>query len=166
MDEQLYVDVGDVLKHDDTYYLVDEIISDFVENTRTYCLIQIYPLFSLSTSLNIFENELKNFKIVFKSSKDDDFTDAYFKYALKAIFDDIKNEVEEMSEQNRAAKKNNRFLKTQYDVVYYDKIPEIDECLDAINDLKLLHQMFGDEAYLQLIEVVEKRLKELVKRKK
>lgn len=48
------------------------------------------------------------------------------------------------------------------DVVRYDKLGSIDECLDAMNDLKTLHNVFGDEAYLQLREVVQNRLKDLV----
>lgn len=44
------------------------------------------------------------------------------------------------------------------DVVRYDLIESVDECLDAINDLKLLHKVFGDEVYLQLTEIVVKRL--------
>lgn len=48
------------------------------------------------------------------------------------------------------------------DVIRYDKLGSVDECLDAMNDLKLLHETFGDEAYLQLRELVVNRLKELV----
>jgi hypothetical protein len=44
------------------------------------------------------------------------------------------------------------------DIINYDKLETIDECLDAINDLNILHKFFGDEAYLQLREVVLKRL--------
>ncbi|PAE04169.1 hypothetical protein CHI13_09630, partial [Bacillus paralicheniformis] len=47
------------------------------------------------------------------------------------------------------------------DVVRYDLIESIDECLDAINDLKNLHKTYKDEAYLQLIEVVERRINDL-----
>ena len=155
MDEQLYVDVGDVLKHDGSYYLVDGTLDE--KNKTIYFLIQIYPLTSLMSSIDVTENEIKDFKVVFKSSEENEFKDL-----LKAIIDDIKNKVGEMSENQKSAAKKNRFL--QNDVIHYDKIGDIDTCLDAINDLKLLHQMFGDEAYLQLIEVVEKRLKELVKK--
>lgn len=47
------------------------------------------------------------------------------------------------------------------DVVRYDLIESIDECLDAINDLKKLHKTYKDEVYLQLIEVVERRINDL-----
>ncbi|MDS7057071.1 hypothetical protein NXG04_07215 [Klebsiella pneumoniae] len=52
-------------------------------------------------------------------------------------------------------------LKDKDDVIEYHKLPTIDDCLDALNDLSDLHKAFGDEAYLQLKEVVTKRLKEL-----
>lgn len=48
------------------------------------------------------------------------------------------------------------------DIVNYDRLESIDECLDAMNDLKLLHNEFGDEDYLHLRELVQNRLKELV----
>lgn len=47
------------------------------------------------------------------------------------------------------------------DVIKYNEMDTTDECLDALNDLKDLHNAFGDEAYEQLREVVMKRLKEL-----
>lgn len=47
------------------------------------------------------------------------------------------------------------------DVIKYNQLDSTDECLDALNDLKDLHNAFGDEAYEQLREVVMKRLKEL-----
>lgn len=157
MDEQLYVDVGDVLKHDGSYYLVDGTLDE--KNKTIYFLIQLYPITFLTSSINVTEKEIKDFKVVFKSSEKNEFKDL-----LKAIIDDIKNEVEEMNENQKSDAKKNRFL--QNDVIHYDKIGDIDTCLDAINDLKFLHQMFGDEEYLQLIEVVKERLRELVKRKK
>lgn len=51
------------------------------------------------------------------------------------------------------------------DIIRYDKILDIDGCLDAMNDLKRLHKMFGDEAYLQLREFAEKRLIEITSKK-
>ncbi|MGV4321341.1 hypothetical protein [Bacillus mojavensis] len=48
------------------------------------------------------------------------------------------------------------------DVIRYDKLENVDQCLDALNDLSLLHDHFGDESYLQLREVVRNRLKELI----
>lgn len=53
--------------------------------------------------------------------------------------------------------------KEQMDVIRYDNLKTVNECLDALNDLQQLHNVFGDEAYLQLREVVMKRLKELIK---
>jgi uncharacterized protein (DUF1330 family) len=52
----------------------------------------------------------------------------------------------------------------KFDTIRYDKLKTVNECLDALNDLKDLHKNFGDEAYLQLKEIVEKQLKSLVKK--
>ncbi|QIW89865.1 hypothetical protein PQE71_gp183 [Bacillus phage Izhevsk] len=52
-------------------------------------------------------------------------------------------------------------LKDKDDVVEYHKLETVDDCLDALNNLSALHKMFGDEAYIQLKEVVTDRLKEL-----
>lgn len=52
--------------------------------------------------------------------------------------------------------------KDKDDVVRYDKLGSVDQCLDAMNDLQRLYNVFGDEAYLQLREVVQNRLKDLI----
>jgi len=52
-------------------------------------------------------------------------------------------------------------IKITDDVIQYDKLMSVDECLDAMNDLTNLHKTFGDESYLQLREVVVGRLKDL-----
>ena len=49
----------------------------------------------------------------------------------------------------------------KFDIIRYDKLQTVDECLDALNDLTALHNNFGDEAYIQLKEVVEKKLKSI-----
>ena len=59
---------------------------------------------------------------------------------------------------NQKMNKLKSVLPPNTDVINYDKLPDIDSCLDAMNDLKRLHEAFGDEAYLQLREVVVKRL--------
>lgn len=49
------------------------------------------------------------------------------------------------------------------DIIRYDIIETIDGCLDALNHLQALYEMFGDEAYLQLKEVVTSRIIRLSK---
>lgn len=44
------------------------------------------------------------------------------------------------------------------DIIEYNKIHTVDECLDAINDLTNLYKSFNDITYLQLVEDVVKRL--------
>lgn len=65
----------------------------------------------------------------------------------------------------RAKNNNNSFPQQMLDAIYYNEIETVDECLDALNDLNVLHEMFGDEAYQQLKELVLKRLEELSKKK-
>lgn len=54
-----------------------------------------------------------------------------------------------------------KIVQKKYDVIRYDLINSVDECLDAINDLNILYEMFGDEAYIQLKELVAERIKEI-----
>lgn len=62
-------------------------------------------------------------------------------------------------------KNNDIYIPEQIqDAIYYHEINNIDECLDAMNDLKALYETFGDEAYLQLLELVMNRFKKLIKK--
>lgn len=77
-----------------------------------------------------------------------------FKEALNTSFKQA--EVKPKKKRGRPKK-----LKDKDDVVEYHKLETIDDCLDALNNLTALHKMFGDEAYIQLKEVVTDRIKEL-----
>jgi len=77
-----------------------------------------------------------------------------FKQALNTSFKQA--EVKPKKKRGRPKK-----LKDKDDVVEYHKLETIDDCLDALNNLTALHKMFGDEAYIQLKEVVTDRIKEL-----
>lgn len=48
------------------------------------------------------------------------------------------------------------------DVIRYDLLETVDDCLDAMSGLRDLYNVFGDEAYLQLSEIVQNRLKQLI----
>ena len=47
------------------------------------------------------------------------------------------------------------------DKILYEELETIDKCLDAILDLRMLHELFEDEYYLDMIEKVEVRIREL-----
>lgn len=47
------------------------------------------------------------------------------------------------------------------DIIDYTDFNTIDDCLDAVNDLKALHKMFGDKEYLNHIDTVIKRMREI-----
>lgn len=59
------------------------------------------------------------------------------------------------------APNNTKVAKMKRDKVRYNKLETVDECLDAIIHLQELHKAFGDKEYLDNIEIVKKRLKEL-----
>ena len=82
-------------------------------------------------------------------------------WALGKAKNNDKNEVVAM--KNDSYKSEPTTPRQTLDIIRYDIIPTIDQCLDALNDLKDLHENFGDEAYLQLKDVVIKRLQYLQK---
>jgi hypothetical protein len=76
---------------------------------------------------------------------------------------DFAHQVANALKAEELRKNNSKIVGEEDDVIRYDKIKDIDTCLDALNDLNLLFKMFGDESYIQLKEVVHMRLKHLNK---
>lgn len=70
----------------------------------------------------------------------------------------------EERELQKYGKKPVKFFDTPRvdDLINYSQIDTIDKCLDALMDLKYLHDNFGDEEYLDKSELVKKRLAQLV----
>lgn len=46
----------------------------------------------------------------------------------------------------------------RHDIIRYDLIKTVDECLDAINDLNMLYEMFDDDYFLTAKKQVYKRI--------
>lgn len=55
--------------------------------------------------------------------------------------------------------------KNNEDIIKYSSLQTIDECLDALNDLDILHKMFKGKMYLNNRNKVLERLKMLVEKK-
>lgn len=138
---------------------VEELDSDY-----DYELAQIYPTTSLTRYIQSTQSELtiveefgtKTYNmlwgLVLKEREEKGYYDApsYLNVAEANLNFHKKNKTY-----------YNKIKLKEMDIVRYDRINTIDECLDALNDLTGLYEMFGDEAFLQLREVVMKRIKEL-----
>lgn len=73
-----------------------------------------------------------------------------------------------IAKKNKLAERNHAIMKDNVnnkntDIVRYDLLETIDDCLDALNDLGTLYFQFEDIAYLQLKEIVYERIKTLQK---
>lgn len=130
----------------------------YVGKNREYHIMRIYPITRTSVIETVSEDQIRllskensmsyelTMELVMREREKRGWTEVpdflfEIEFNKKATTSDINNDIS---------------------VVRYDRIGNIDECLDALNDLSLLHKRFGDEVYLQLYEVVEKRLRELV----
>lgn len=157
--------IGDIVKFRDSsksqtkYLLVAGIEDMSTPSTHEvyYEVSLVYPIAESIKKLTVSEEGLEIVAV-------------YHEEECKMIKDFIKSERLKRGYNNDdiylsppKTKKEKPKLKThKEDVVYYNEIDNVDECLDAINDLTILHKLFGDESYLQLKEFVENRLKEIV----
>ncbi len=173
-------EVGDIVKFKGSeiadYYMITE-ESTFEDSEgyveTTFIIAQVYPVEKISIESLVEDDEVEI--VAYNGSKDHELM-------LKFIMQERRNNswFEEPHFMRTLNKKNGEetvikaLTKTNDNdlinadefsakiVVRYDQIETIDKCLDAINDLKSLHDFHGDAAYLQLIEVVEKRIIELM----
>lgn len=129
-------------------------------NDKEYKLVLIYPTPAIPVEVYANENIMK-----FRAKRHSE----YAQNILTNILNEGNNKwIEKFIDKKHAESNKNKKTKTSIkkvknqDTVRYDLIDDIDECLDAMNDLKLLHETFGDEAYSQLRELVVKKLAKLV----
>lgn len=181
--------MGDIVKFKDSgnkmeYFIVVDVFLEFTddnvtpfkvdeENTR-YTLVQMYPIEREERSLLRFTAErfetvaligqeqhskiieLINIERFRKGKTGAPFYEKVIQKRLRS--DNFDNFVSNTTKPKKGKKKK---IKITDDVIQYDKLATVDECLDAMNDLSELHKQFGDESYLQLREVVVGRLKDL-----
>ncbi|UUV45958.1 hypothetical protein [Bacillus phage vB_BanS-Thrax1] len=149
------VKIKDIVKLKDDkleYYIVTEV--ERFPTGDLYGIKQMYPVYSESPEALISEYDL----VLLANPNDIDY---------KTILEIVKNQRDRAGEFTAPDYLDvidanyKKIFKEIYDVIEYHRIESVDKCLDALNDLDTLYKMFGDEAYLQLKEVVQKRLEEL-----
>jgi len=134
-----------------------EFLTDEVAEDKDYEIMQIYPV-----------QEDASFEIV-----------KYDELAIHSRLGSVNNEMlhhiikkdrEDMGLYGvpdfvRIANDSRDFHESKIDksIVDYTTFKTIDECLDVINDLNMLHDAFGDKEYLDSKEIVIKRMKEIQK---
>ena len=151
---------------DDIYYIITDYDGE-LHGEYFYKIAQIYPVKLESKNIIIRESLLsifmraddKDYEFLMREIKRDREKNGF--YAIPSYEKEISKSLRLLL--HSARKKNKIVIKPSEDVVYYQNIDNIDECLDALNDLKILYKLFGDEAYLQLREMVEKRLIHILK---
>ena len=62
------------------------------------------------------------------------------------VIDENLKAIKKMELQNEV--KQGALPMRELGIIRYDSYKTVNECLDAISDLNTLHEMFGDEAYL------------------
>lgn len=167
-----------------TCYIITHLVNFWDTGETGYKLLKIYPVSDEIEFVTVAEREVdivaRDGKFEYKvivSYLNDEYREAGFqsfihfvKKALLTTYTTInktKNRGSAKRKTNTRAKNNNNFTPKQItDTIFYHEINSIDECLDALNDLKVLHEIFDDESYLQLRELVLKRLEKLSKKKK
>ena len=169
--------IGDIVKPRHTketvYYIVID-VADFTQQGGKpdvdYETMLIFPVESRISNVDIFtEDSLmpvsrtneKKYKTILDFVRKEREKKGWFEEPdyIKAIKDN-RNAIQLVTKQE---KKVVAVIPPRHDIVYYNKIDNVDECLDALNDLDTLHKLFGDEAYLQLKDMVRKRIQELKK---
>lgn len=172
---------------DDVYYMITHIVDLNGKGIKelSYRLVKIYPVSNVMESVIVNQRDTV---IVAKSGKhehgiviaclNEEYRNIGYKdlthFIMRAITlppSDKRNNVKKKAiatkRKNKTKTKNNHLSieKQMQDAIFYHEIDNIDECLDAMNDLKALYKNFGDEAYLQLYDLVRNRLKQLVNKK-
>lgn len=170
--------IGDVVRlkdNDEILFMVVD-IADFTEPSKhgekpvvdIDCeLMQIYPIMKNSKYMTLSQNDIviharknsRDSEVLMKLIQKDRERNGW--YGVPDFIQIANKNIESIA---RVMTKPDVSIKTvqvptkRLDVIRYDLIDNVDECLDAINDLNTLHKMFGDEAYLQLKEMVVSRL--------
>lgn len=152
--------IGDIVKikdQDKNLYIITDVLEYDIGDSVDYDyeMILIYP--QRSTSFITLEQD----KIKIHARKTDVNNGAILEFLRKerqqkGVFDkpEYLTIVEENSKEN--------IFRTPLDTIKYDQLETVDKCLEAIRDLGILYEMFGDESYLQIKEVVGKRIVELM----
>ena len=129
------------------YYIVIDLFS-LQDGDKCYEIMKIYPFDSYAPVITMMESELE---LIAKEGS----------VQFNSLHKYISNQLEAKNVNAKTSATNYEITKyaNTTDIIMYNEIDTIDECLDALNDLKQLHDLFGDEAYLQLYQLVLERIK-------
>jgi len=160
--------VGDIVKKVNSYGMEYHIVIDLerVDKTYFYEIMQMYPVATTSRRQFMEQSELAmvaevgdiNYSTIIGIIEDKRKDRGMDERADYWDYIEVTKSLEKYRKYDVQPELN---LPVKDDIIQYHKLEDKDKCLDALNDLDTLHKMFGDEAYLQLKEVVIKRLKEL-----
>jgi len=160
--------VGDIVKKVKAYGMEYHIVIDLerVADGFVYEIMQMYPVARESRRQFLEDDELMlvsevndiNYSTIIGIIEDKRADKGYEERADYWDYIEVTKALEKYRKYDRPVQLN---LPEKHDIIEYHKLESRDMCLDALNDLDTLHKMFGDEAYLQLKEVVTKRLEEL-----
>ena len=131
------------------YYIVIDLFS-LEDGDKCYEIMKIYPFESHAPVMTMLESELD---LIAKEGS----------VQFNSLHKYISNQLESANKSRKTPIKNVslKTKTTNNDIIQYDEIDSVDECLDALNDLKQLYELFGDEAYLQLYELVLERVRKI-----
>jgi hypothetical protein len=164
---------GDIVKYKFSqrgveYFIVTDVY-DFSEkgdkSDLHYEIMQIYPIAKTSITLDV-EGDKLEIKASGMAKEAEGIIDFVMEERKKRGWTEVPDFTIALYENAKAKTEGNEVTKVKQpntDIINYDKLESVDECLDALNDLDALYKLFGDEAYLQLRDVVLKRLKALKK---
>lgn len=178
-------DIVKVKNINGAYYMITNFVNflDVKGIGTSYRLIKIYPISDVVECIIVNEKDIS--VIAEKESHEYNMIIAYLNEGYKNIgYRDFTHFVNNVAlppnydkdiyvkgnaiikYKDKTDTKNNSIsiVKPIQDIIHYHEIDNIDECLDAMNDLKALYENFGDEAYLQLYELVKRRLKKLTQK--
>jgi hypothetical protein len=161
-------DFGDIVKPKFSfggveYYIVTDVNDFSKSNDGSDMQYEIMRIFPISKASRVDNLDDKRLELVAKGGTKDArlVLDFVMKKRAEKGWNDTPD-FETVMYHNMKLVNGVRVLSDPLDVVRYDQLGSIDECLDAMNDLQEMYNVFGDEAYLQLREVVQNRLRDLI----
>lgn len=177
MNKLYFVMLGDTVAFKDfegkrEYYLVFNIELDDGGSYARIDSIQLFPFTEELVEVDILEKAReeseKDVVIVFNAYDEDGANiinslnerRSQNGYVELPPIDDLRNM--KQRRRIRTKQKEEKVLKQKQDIIAYEDIFNVDECLDAMNSLSELHKAFGDEEYLEQKEKVKERLASLL----
>jgi hypothetical protein len=156
--------IGHLLFENQTFMITD--FEDFSKNRDgsdiLYEVMDIFPI-TKNSKIRFFDSKFMEVKAR-KGNVNYDVSLKYLYQEREKLGFVGEPEYIKVINQNELMAKEKDKIKEPTDIIEYNKIETVDECLDAMNDLTRLHEMFGDDTYLKLRKTTVRRLKKLTKK--